>query len=126
METEIRARDAVRAAARPGATLAGLAAEYDRTLAGDGWELGPPTQHFDFHGQGQDVIELPWYAAEQPWGSTGDRELRAGTIVSYHPARAVAPAVGWPTGISDNLLVTDAGGEWLSGDWDHRWRTVAA
>jgi Xaa-Pro aminopeptidase len=124
LDSELRAYEAVRAAARPGVRLAELANTFEETVVGDGWELGAATQHFDFHGQGMDVIELPWYAAEQPWGSTGDAELEPGTIVSYHPRRNVVPAVGWSPGVSDNLLVTDDGAEWLSGEWSHTWREV--
>ena len=116
----------MRAAAGPGVRLADLATRFEETLVEDGWELGDATRHFDFHGQGMDVIELPWFAAEQPWGATGDRQLEPGTIVSYHPRRNVVPAVGWAPGISDNLLVTDEGAEWLSGDWSHEWREVTA
>jgi hypothetical protein len=93
---------------------------FEQTVLDDGWSLGAPTQHFDFHGQGLDVIELPWYAAEQPWGSAGDAPLPVGGIVSYHPARRIDPPVGWTPGISDNLLVTENGAEWLSGEWTHR------
>ncbi len=124
LETELRAYEAVCAAARPGARLAELAATFERVLAHDGWELGAPTQHFDFHGQGMDVIEYPWYAAEQPWGGSRDFELEPGAIISYHPRRNVVPAVPWSPGVSDNLLVTADGAEWLSGDWSHRWREV--
>ena len=124
MQTELKALDAVRAAARPGIRVSELAALFEQTIRDDGWRLGPPTQHFDFHGQGQDVIELPWYAAEQPWGSAGDAPLPVGGIVSYHPARRIDPPIGWTPGISDNLLVTEQGGEWLSGGWDHRFREV--
>jgi Xaa-Pro aminopeptidase len=124
LESELRAFEAVRAAARPGVRLAELAAHFEHALVDDGWQLGAPTQHFDFHGQGMDVIELPWYAAEQPWGGSRDAALEPGTIVSYHPRRNVVPAVGWSPGVSDNLLVTDDGAEWLSSDWSHRWREV--
>ena len=124
METELAAYERVQAAARPGVTVSELAGIFEAAVTGAGWTLGPPSQHFDFHGQGQDVIELPWYAAEQPWGSAGDAPLPVGGIVSYHPSRRVEPFAGWGPGVSDNLLVTDAGGEWLSGDWSHEWRRV--
>lgn len=126
LQTELRAFDAVQAAARPGVRLSELAAVFERTVAEDGWALGAPTQQFDFHGQGQDVIEYPWFAAEQPWGSEGDAALPLGAIVSYHPSRRVEGWSGWTPGVSDNLLVTADGGEWLSGDWSHEWREVAA
>ena len=124
METEVRALDAVRSVARPGIRVSELAGVFEQTVLEDGWNLGPPTQHFDLHGQGQDVIELPWYAAEQPWGSAGDAALPIGGIVSYHPARRIDGFAGWTPGISDNLLVTEQGGEWLSGGWNHRFREV--
>ena len=126
MAAELEAKEAVRRAAVPGATLADLSARYDATLAEAGYGLGRPTRHFDFHGQGLDVIERPWFAAEQPWGSAGDGPLAAGAILSYHPRRDVEPRVAWSTGISDDLLVTERGGEWLAGDWDHTWREETA
>lgn len=126
METELRALEAVRAAARPGARISELGRLFEEIVLEDGWSLGAPTQHFDFHGQGLDVIELPWFAAEEPWGTAGDAEMPVGAVFSYHPARRVTPSVGWSPGISDNLLVTEDGGELLSGDWSHRWRKADA
>jgi Xaa-Pro aminopeptidase len=126
MASELRAYERVREAARPGLTLAELAGSFEHTLEADGWELADPTRHFDFHGQGMDVIERPWFAAEQPWGGTGDAVLRPGVIVSYHPRRNTVPEVPWSPGVSDNLLITDDGAEWLSGDWSHEWREMAA
>lgn len=122
METELRALEAVRAAARPGVRISELGRLFEEIVVDDGWSLGAPTQHFDFHGQGLDVIELPWFAAEEPWGKAGDAEMPVGAVFSYHPARRVTPPVGWSPGISDNLLVTDDGGELLSGNWSHSWR----
>jgi Xaa-Pro dipeptidase len=125
MASELRALEAVRAAARPGARLADLAARFEDTLREDGYELAEPTRHFDFHGQGMDVIELPWYSAEQPWGSSKDAILEAGTVISYHPRRNVRPQVAWSPGVSDNLLVVESGAaERLSGAWSHEWREV--
>jgi Xaa-Pro aminopeptidase len=124
MESELRAYAAIRAAARPGATLPQLAALFEQTLVADGWELGAPTRHFDFHSQGQDTIERPWFAAEQPWGGSQSWPLEAGMTFSYHPRRAVLPAVGWGTGINEDILITPDGAERLSGDWDLRWRRM--
>ena len=122
MASELRARDAVQAAARPGARLAELAATFESVLLEDGWALGEPTGHFDFHGQGQDVIEKPWFAAEQPWGGSADSELPAGAVISYHPRRNVVADVSWYPGVSDNLVITEEGSEWLSHQWPHEWR----
>ena len=121
MATELDAKEAVRKAARPGVTLGSLARCYDEALRAANYEFGEETTHFDFHGQGLDVIEAPWFAAAQPWGSTGDAELQSGAILSYHPRRNVLPGVAWSTGMSDDLLITDTGSEWLSGDWEHSW-----
>jgi Xaa-Pro aminopeptidase len=121
MATELDAKEAVRKAARPGVTLGSLARCYEEALRAANYEFGEETTHFDFHGQGLDVIEAPWFAAAQPWGSTGDAELQSGAILSYHPRRNVFPGVAWSTGISDDLLITDTGSEWLSGDWEHSW-----
>jgi len=124
--SEIRALDAVADAARPGARLADLAAVFEQTVREDGFELGEPTRHFDFHGQGMDTIEFPWFAAEQPWGGSQDTELVAGTVISYHPRRNVQPQVAWSPGVSDNLLVRERSpAERLSGEWSHEWREVS-
>ena len=105
---ELRALEAVRAAARPGVRLADLAARFEQMLREDGWQLGAPTRHFDFHGQGMDVIELPWYAAEQPWGGTKDADARGrGRSFRTTLAATSCPEVAWSPGVSDNLLVTD-------------------
>jgi Xaa-Pro aminopeptidase len=125
MASELRAYEAVRAAAKPGVTCAALTAVFEDTLRDDGWTLGAPTRHFDFHGQGHDTIEFPWFAAEQPWGGTNDVALEAGAVLSYHPRRDVDGEIGWYPGVSDNLLVTDDGGEWLSREWSHEWRETA-
>lgn len=124
MDSELRAYAAIRAAARPGVTLPQLAAIFERTLVEDGWQLGAPTRHFDMHGQGLDTIERPWFAAEQPWGSSQSWPLEAGMTFSYHPRRAVTPDVPWGTGINEDILITPDGAERFSGDWDLRWRPM--
>jgi len=124
LDSELRAYAAIREAARPGATLPELGALFERTLREDGWTLGRTAPHFDFHGQGMDTIERPWFAAEQPWGASQSWPLEAGMVFSYHPSRAVTPAPAWPTGINEDILITDTGAERLSGDWDLRWRQM--
>ena len=124
MESELRAYAAIRAAARPGATLPQLAAIFEQTLHDDGWQLGQPTRHFDLHSQGLDTIERPWFAAEQPWGSSQSWPLEAGMTFSYHPRREVSPSVPWGTGINEDILNTPDGAERFSGNWDLRWRRM--
>jgi Xaa-Pro dipeptidase len=123
MDSELRAFDAVRQVLRPDASLAQTAAIFDRVLTDDGWELGYPTTHFHFHGQGLDVIERPWYAAAPPWGQTQDWPVAAGMVFSYHPRRQVRPRVGWSTGINEDIVIAERGAERL-GTWDHTWRMM--
>lgn len=123
-DCEMRAAEAIRATARPGVRLADLAGLFEQTLLDDGWRLGTPSGHYDFHGQGQDVIEFPWFAQEQPWGGTGDIELVAGTVLSYHPRRDIQHYAGWYPGLSDSLLITDHGAEWLSPAGPQPWKEV--
>ncbi len=124
MDSELRAYAAIRSAARPGTTLPQLAAIFEDTLVNDGWELDAPTRHFDLHSQGLDTIERPWYAAEQPWGSSQSWPLEAGMTFSYHPRRAVHPIVEWGTGINEDILITPDGAVRFSGDWDLHWRRM--
>jgi Xaa-Pro aminopeptidase len=123
MEGELRAFEAIRPIALPGASLRDLAATFDRVLMEDGWELGAPTTHFHFHGQGLDTIERPWYAVAEPWGQTQNWELQAGMVLSYHPRRRVHPSVPWGSGINEDILITDQGAQRF-GTWDHRWRVM--
>jgi len=123
IDSELRAFEAVRQIARPGASLGQMAGVFDRALAEDGWDLGPPPTHFHFHAQGLDTIERPWYAAASPWGQTQDWPLTAGMVFSYHPRRQVRPRVAWSTGINENILITERGAEHF-GTWDHRWRMM--
>lgn len=125
MESELRAFEAIRAAAKPGLRLSDLAALFEEQLREDGWELGEATTHFDFHGQGLDTIERPWFSAQAPWGQSQDWPLEAGMTFSYHPRRRVAPAPRWSTGINEDILITETGAQRFSIDWEHRWRPMA-
>ncbi|MDR7417451.1 MAG: M24 family metallopeptidase [Armatimonadota bacterium] len=122
MESELAAFDAIRQTAKPGARLSDLAGTFDRVMREHGWDFGAPTVHFDFHGQGLDTIERPWYAAATPWGQSQDWELKAGMVFSYHPRRDVRPRVPWSTGINEDIVITEHGADRPSVDWDHRWR----
>lgn len=124
MDSELKAYERIREMARPGARLSDMARTFEEMLLEDGWELGSPTDHFDFHGQGMDTIERPWFAATPGVGNSQDMALQAGMVFSYHPRRAVIPDVPWGTGINEDILITDDGVERLSGDWDLRWRIM--
>lgn len=124
MESELAAFAEIRKVAKPGARLSDMAKTFDRVLQEQGWEIGNPTTHFHFHGEGMDVIERPWYAAAEPWGQSQDWPLEAGMVFSYHPRRDVRPKPTWSTGLNENILITEHGAERLSIDWEHRWRPV--
>jgi Xaa-Pro aminopeptidase len=124
VESELRAFAALQAAAVPGARLSELAGLFERVLQDDGWQLGPPPTHFDFHGQGLDTIERPWHAAETPWGQSQDWPLEAGMVFSYHPHRSVIPQVSWGTGLNEDILITPAGAEPFGAGWQHGFRMM--
>ena len=60
MDAELKAYDAIKEIAKPGIRISELAQTFEKVLLDDGWKFGPPKNHFDFHGQGQDVVERPW------------------------------------------------------------------
>jgi Xaa-Pro aminopeptidase len=122
MYAELKAYEEIKEIAKPGVRISELAHTFDTVLLDDGWEFGPPKNHFDFHGQGQDVVERPWWDEGQPCGQE-DWELPAGTVLCYHPARTMIPSV-LDTGICDDVVITSKGAERLSGDWDFRWRRI--
>ena len=68
------------------------------------------------------MIEDPCFAEDLPLAGLATEPLVSGTVLSYHPHRNVSADVSWAPGVSDSLLITDDGGEWLSADWRHSWR----
>ncbi len=124
MGSELCAFARIRAAARPGVKLSRLARIFEQTLEEQGWVLGSPTTHFDFHGQGMDTIEYPWFAAAAGWGSSQDWPLAAGMVLSYHPRRNLMNGPRWSTGINEDIRITPTGAETFSGDWSHHWRLM--
>jgi Xaa-Pro aminopeptidase len=122
MDTELRAYERIRQMAKPGVKIRELAEVFEMVLQEDGWQLADDQPvHYDFHGQGMDVIEWPYYG---PLDSReGDAELREGMIFSYHPRRKVIPEVR-STGFNEDILITKDGAARLSGDWGLRWRPM--
>ena len=100
LESELKACATLHAQAKPGTRLSDLAAAYEASLRDDGWTLGKPQTHFDFHGQGMDAIERPWLAQEQPWGHSQDWTLEAGMVLSFHPKRKIVSSIGWTPGLT--------------------------
>lgn len=124
LDTELRAYAEIRKMAKPGARLSDMARTFEAVVREDGWQIGPPTDHYDFHGQGMDTIEVPWYSDAPEWGASQDRELEAGMVFSYHPRRVVSPKPGWKPGINEDILITEHGIHRLAGDWNLRWRMM--
>ena len=120
--TELRAMDEIFKMAKPGATLQQMADTLERVYLEDGWTLKEEqSEHHDFHGQGLDVIEWPWYGTLD--SRQGNVVLEEGMCFSYHPRRDVLPAVRG-TGINLNMVVTKDGAKSLAEPWDMRWRVM--
>lgn len=130
MDDELAAFAAVREMAKPGVGLRDMARTFNNVLLEKGYDLGEPTTHFHFHGQGMDTIERPMFvqaegfAQAEPWGQSQDWLLEPGMVFSYHPRRKVLPDNLWTTGINEDIVITDKGAERFSGGWNHRWRMV--
>jgi len=117
MDTELRAYDEIRKAAKPGAKLSDLGLTFDRVLADDGWKFDPPSYHFYFHGHGMDDVAWPWYS--NMLEDNEDTAVEEGMVLCYHPRR-----LSWGPKICDDIVITPNGAERLSGDWDLRWRIM--
>ena len=122
MESELRAYEKIREMAKPGVRIQQLAEVFEEVLLQDGWQLAADQPaHYDFHGQGMDVIEWPYYGPLDI--REGDAELQEGMVFSYHPRRKVIPEVR-STGFNEDILITNDGAVRLSGDWGLRWRPM--
>lgn len=124
LDAEVKAFDIVREAAKPGVTLAQLSSTFEQTLTEQGWQVAGPSHHFDFHGQGLDANEHPWYSSLDQAGTYGQAMLQAGQIFSYHPRRPLKVDVGWLPDIHDNILIQNDGAVRLSGDWSFNWKRL--
>ena len=122
MDSELKAYAAIKEMAKPGVRISELANTFNTALLEDSWKFGQPKKHADFHGQGMDVVERPLWDESHPCDQE-DWELPAGTVLCYHPARTMIPAVP-KTGICDDIVITSNGAERLSGDWELRWRRM--
>lgn len=121
---ELNAYDALRRAAIPGRTLADISAVFVEAMAAQGFVAAGSSAHLDFHGQGLDAIEHPWFSSHDPAGTFGDAILKAGQVFSYHPSRPYVGVAGWLPDIHDNILIEDSGAVRLSGDWSFDWQRM--
>jgi Xaa-Pro aminopeptidase len=124
LHAEVWAFDAVRRAAVPGRTLAEISAVFVEAMAEKGYAASAASAHFDFHGQGLDAIEYPWFSSYDPAGTFGDAVLREGQVFSYHPRRPYVGITGWLPDIHDNILIGSTGALRLSGEWSFDWQRM--
>ncbi len=124
LQAEVRAFDVVREASTPGRTLAEISSVFVEAMAAQGFPAADTSAHFDFHGQGLDAIEYPWFSSHDPAGTFGDAVLREGQVFSYHPRRPYVGATGWLPDIHDNILIGSDGAVRLSGDWSFNWQRI--
>lgn len=125
LAAEVRAFDEVRRAAVPGRTLAQISGVFVDAMAAQGFVPTGGSAHHDFHGQGLDAIEHPWFSSHDPEGTFGDAVLQEGQVFSYHPRRPYAGVDGWLPDIHDNILIERTGATRLSGDWSFDWVRLA-
>lgn len=125
LAAEVGAYEAVRAAAVPGRTLAQVSQAFVDAMAAQGYVATGGSAHHDFHGQGLDAIEHPWFSSIDPDGTHGDAVLAEGQVFSYHPRRPYAGVSGWLPDIHDNILIERQGAVRLSGDWSFDWLRMA-
>lgn len=124
LNAEIKAYDVLRRAAKPGLTLKELSDVYVRSMENQGFVVSGPSAHLDFHSQGMDGIESPYFSSWDLDGTQGDATLKVGQVFSYHPRRPFIGVTGWLPDIHDNIVITENGAERLSGDWDFHWKQM--
>ena len=104
---------------KPSVTLKQSGVFYEKVLSELGYEMHRQNS-FDFHGQGLDTIEKPFYNSiifndSENWG------LKENVAISYHPKRLSLNKGIWSTGINEDILVTGNGSVKFSKDWNHNW-----
>lgn len=104
---------------KPSVTLKQSGVFYEKVLSEFGYKMHKQNS-FDFHGQGLDTIEKPFYNSiifndSENWG------LKENVAISYHPKRLSLKKGIWSTGINEDILVKQNGSVKFSKDWPHNW-----
>lgn len=94
---------------RPGSSGREIMAAVNKVVEKSGYSCSET--NYSIHGIGADAIEGMWYPGN-------DRELKAGEVLSFHPAVMIpdpeeAKRLSF-LGMTDNVLVTEAGGQRLT------------
>ena len=92
---------------------------YEKILSECGYDMHKQNG-FDFHGQGLDTIEKPFYNSVIP-NDSEDWALKKNVALSYHPKRLKLDNGIWSTGINEDILVKQNGAVKFSKDWQHNW-----
>ena len=104
---------------KPSVSLKQSGEFYEKILSEFGYGIHKQNS-FDFHGQGLDTIEKPFFNSITP-NDSEDWELKENVAISYHPKRLSLNKGIWSTGINEDILVKKNGSVKFSKDWQHNW-----
>ena len=119
MNDELSVFDQMLKYMKPSVSLKQAGLFYEKVLSELGYEMHRQNS-FDFHGQGLDTIEMPFYNSIIP-NDSEDWDLKENVAISYHPKRLSLNKGIWSTGINEDILVTGNGSVKFSKDWNHNW-----
>ena len=119
MNDELSVFDEMLKYMKPSVSLKQAGLFYEKVLSELGYEMHRQNS-FDFHGQGLDTIEMPFYNSIIP-NDSEDWDLKENVSISYHPKRLSLDKGIWSTGINEDILVTGNGSVKFSKDWNHNW-----
>ena len=119
MNDELSVFDQMLKYMKPSVSLKQAGLFYEKVLSELGYEMHRQNS-FDFHGQGLDTIEMPFYNSIIP-NDSEDWDLKENVSISYHPKRLSLNKGIWSTGINEDILVTGNGSVKFSKDWNHNW-----
>ena len=119
MNDELSVFDEMLKYMKPSVSLKQAGLFYEKVLSELGYEMHRQNS-FDFHGQGLDTIEMPFYNSIIP-NDSEDWDLKENVSISYHPKRLFLNKGIWSTGINEDILVTGNGSVKFSKDWNHNW-----
>ena len=100
-----------------------MANNYEKFVSRYEYEISGSVNSFDFHGQGLDTIEKPYYN-KNIYNNSQNWKLENNTVISYHPKRVITPNNMWPTGINEDIYINGNKALKFSKDWDHNWRNI--
>jgi len=100
-----------------------MANKYEKFVSRYKYEISGSVNSFDFHGQGLDTIEKPYYN-KNIYNNSQNWKLENNTVISYHPKRVITPNNIWTTGINEDIYIKKNKAVKFSRDWNHNWRNI--